>query len=412
LFLSASSMVNDCPSTVNVATRDAGFTGTATGNAFHIKTSAPVIAYDIFPYGGGASAVTSATLLLPVGVWDVNYVGLTAYPGTIPGAPPWISLVAAEDGTQVTINPVVDIQAGTGVAAATANTPVVYDLSAGEVLRLAPLGDLSGSPIVSNKPIGVWAGNTCTNVPAADVACDGMHQQIPPVKALGHYYVAVRYRNRLSGVEETPPWRLMGVVDGTTLTYDPPQAGAPVALMQGQVVEFDAAGPFEVQSQDSSHPFYFGAHMTGCQVIGDTGPDGCVGDPEFVNVIPPEQYLSDYIFFTDPTYPDTNLVFVREKGMNGFDDVSLDCVGTLSGWMPVDSADTYEYTRVDLVTGNFAPVGMCNNGRHEAQSNGAFTLTVWGWGSAGTTLPSEAVSYAYPAGAGVRAINSITVPIK
>ena len=50
-----------------------------------------------------------------------------------------------------------------------------------------------------------------------------MHQQIPPVKALGHEYVAVRYRNRLSTLDEAPPWRIVGAVDGTTLTYDPPQ---------------------------------------------------------------------------------------------------------------------------------------------------------------------------------------------
>ncbi len=47
-------------------------TGTGRGSAFHIKTSAPVVAYDIYPYGGGASALTSATLLLPTTAWDTN----------------------------------------------------------------------------------------------------------------------------------------------------------------------------------------------------------------------------------------------------------------------------------------------------------------------------------------------------
>ncbi|NOT29778.1 MAG: hypothetical protein HOP15_04930, partial [Planctomycetes bacterium] len=41
--------------------------------------------------------------------------------------------------------------------------------------------------------------------------------------------------------------------------------------------------------------------------------------------IPPQQYLRSYVFFTDPTYSETNLVVVRAKTPNGFADVSLDC---------------------------------------------------------------------------------------
>ena len=60
-------------------TADAAAHGTGIGNAFHITTSAPVVAYDIFPYGGGTSAATSATLLLPTTAWDTNYVAVDAF---------------------------------------------------------------------------------------------------------------------------------------------------------------------------------------------------------------------------------------------------------------------------------------------------------------------------------------------
>ena len=53
--------------------------GTGIGNAFHITTTAPVVAYDIFPYGGGPSAMTSATLLLPTSAWDTNYIAVDAF---------------------------------------------------------------------------------------------------------------------------------------------------------------------------------------------------------------------------------------------------------------------------------------------------------------------------------------------
>jgi hypothetical protein len=399
-----------CPAGTKSATGPVAVNATGLGDAFRLQTDAPVVAYDIFPYGGGSTAVSSATLLIPTTAWGDNYVGTTAYPETIGGASPWLGVVAAEDGTTVTVVAPVAIAGGAGVTGAPANQPTTYNLSKGQYVQFMQTADLTGTIIKANKAIGSWAGNRCTNVPAGKVACDGMHQQIPPVRALGSSYVAARYRNRHEGVEESPPWRIVGAVDGTILTYDPPQPGAPTTIGSGKMVMFDAAGPFLVKSQDDKHPFFFASYMTGCDVPGQPAPLGCAGDPEFVNVIPPSQYLASYVFFTDPTYPDTNLVFVRKKAADGtFKDVTLDCVGTITGWLPV--AADYEYTRVDLVKGNFVKQGTCDNGRHEAKSTARFGLTVWGWGSAlTTTFTTNAVSYAYPAGASVQPINDVIVP--
>jgi hypothetical protein len=146
------------------------------------------------------------------------------------------------------------------------------------------------------------------------------------------------------------------------------------------------------------------AHMTG------GGNFGGIGDPEFVNVIPPEQYLASYVFFTDPTYPETNLVLVRKKNKaNAYGDVFLDCSGKVNGWQQIGTTD-YQYARVDMVTGNFQKVSGCDNGRHEIKSTDPFGLTVWGWGTIAASLPSTYVSYAYPAGASVQPINTVVVP--
>lgn len=400
-----------CPGNVGVK-GGASVPGTQLTDAFRITTDAPVVAATIFPYGGGSSAVTGATLLLPTSAWDDNYVTTAAWSETGFGNP-WIAFVAQEDNTDVTIVPTANVVGGTGVAPATQNVPHTYTgLKKGQYIRLQQPQDLSGSVLKATKPIGSWGGHGCTNIEAA--ACDGMHQQIPPVKALGNEYVAIRYRQRyVNAPVEAPPWRFVGAVDGTTLTYDPPQNGAPTTLKRGQVVEYDAAGPYVVRSQDAQHPFFFGAHMTGCTKYPQWSSDPlqCAGDPEFVNVIPPAQYLANYIFFTDPTYPETELLFVRQKAAdNTFHDVTLDCKGTLTGWQSI-GASNYQYVRQDLVTGDFAKVGNCDNGRHEAKSDVPFALTVWAWGSAlSKSLYSQAVSYAYPAGASVQPINTVIVP--
>lgn len=409
-----------CPSDAGVDRVPAFADPTAStyDKAFHITTSAPVAAYDIFPYGGGKSAVSSATLLLPTTVWDTNYVAVSAYTGG-DAVPSTLQLVAQEDGTQVTLAPRADIQAGTNVVASKADQVQVYQLQRGDVLQLAAAAEqeLAGSAVLANKPVGLWAALGCASVPRGVDACDSLHQQIPPVHALGSRYVALRHRDRFDGSPEQAPFRLVGAVDGTVLTYSAgAPSTAPASLSAGQLVEFRADAPFTVASQDSDHPFYLATYMSGCTEVSKDSGD-CRGDPELVNVVPTEQYASSYVFFSDPTYPETSLALVRKRKDGAFKDVTVDCVGAVTGFQPVGDSADFEFARLDLVRGNFEPQGKCDNGRHEASSDAPFAITVWGWGSAasgGTSTAdptySQCVSYAYPAGAGVQGINTVVVP--
>ncbi len=400
-----------CPKTPAVVT-ETGVAGTGRGSAFHITTDYPVVAYQIAPYGGGQTSYTSATLLLPTSSWDTNYVAVNAFPMSDlhsddpPTGLPSLEIVAHEDDTQVTILPNQDI-VGAGppdapvVASATKDTPVTYTLNKGEFLQISQEAELTGSPIESSKPIGVFGASSCMYVPLEDKDCDSAHQQIAPVRATGNEYVAVRYEGRMGGSDEAPPWRLVGMVDGTELTWEPSKpAGAPDVLRLGEVFAFNAAGPFVVKSQNGEHPFYFGGYMTGgSRFEGE-------GDPEWVNVIPPTQFLNYYVLYTDPTYPQTslNVVRTRSKFDGKFADVTLECMGVLAGWEKIGD---YEYTRVPLVSGDFQGAGDCINGRHVMSSELPFGVTVWGWGATSDTLQ---VSYAYPAGAGFQPINEIKIP--
>jgi hypothetical protein len=379
-----------CPSGVNIAitSEDTVIHGTAMSNAIEIKTSVPAVVYDTYPFGGASSYIASATLLLPITAWTNNYVGVTMY-GTAYGGefPPGIDLIAQQDGTQVTLLPTVAITASGGVPATAANTPVIYTINKGQTVHLMQAdGDLTGSIVSSNYPVGVWGEHFCFNE-----------------------------------TDNTPPWRIVGAVDGTTLTYDPPIATAPTTLKEGQLVEFDGDAAFLVKSQDNMHPFYLAAHRPGgdCDAghqqippITALGSDYVaianeatyydVGGPETVNVVAPEQYLNSYIFFTDPTFGYTEIALSRVlNASNTFDDVTLDCLGTVTGWKPVGTSGKYEYVHVDLVTSGTG-VGKCNNGLHTVSSNTPFGMTVWGYDSAS--------SYAYPAGASVKPINTVIVP--
>jgi hypothetical protein len=397
---------NNCPLT-GANPPGTTFLGTGIRNAFRISTTAPVVAYDISPYGGGNSAVTSASLLLPTSTWDTSYVAVAPWPYDYNTTYPQTVIVGLEDATTVQIVPSADIVGGGGLAAAPKGSTALYTVNQGEVLQFEQQAELTGSAIQADKPVGLWGTQECINIDAC--CCDSAHQQLPPVRALGHEYAGVRYRNRVEGTEETPPWRIVGAVNGTTLTYEPPPPppGAPTALNLGDVVSFRAGAPFVVRSQDDQHPFYLAAYMTGAGDYTDRG------DAEFVNVIPTLQYMTSYVFFTDPTYPETDLLFVRGKAGDGtFKDVTLDCTaGPVQGWLPIGDGGQYEYTRFDLVRHDFQTQDGCDNGRHQAASDEPFGLMVWAWGTQDTdaSFNTTYVSYAYPAGASVKPINQVTL---
>lgn len=398
--------VPDCPKEAAVKT-EAGVPGTGRGKAFHITTDRPVVAYQLLPYGGGSSAFTSATLLLPTSAWGTNYIAVNAYSegnSQQPAGSPLIDILAYKDNTTVTILPNADIVGGPGVSPATKNVPTQYTLNAGEFIQINQPAELSGSVIASDEAVGLWGGSTCLYLPKDKPACDSAQQQIPPVSALGSEYAAVRYRGRNGQDDEVVPWRIVGAMAGTELTWEPDAPpNAPKSITQGGVYEFESAGPFVVRSQDGAHPFYLAGYMTGGSAFNNEG------DPEWVNVVPTAQYLDHYVMFADPTYSETNLVVVRTKAKGGkeFADVTLDCAGTLGDWQPLGN---YEWTRVNLVTGNFADVGNCSNGGHVLSSSLPFGVTVWGWGSKAASPATTLVSYAYPAGAGFHQINNIVVP--
>jgi hypothetical protein len=419
----------NCPAgVVPAVVGDAALHGTGRSTAFQIRTNVPVVAYQMLPYGGGSARVTGSTLLLPTSAWDTNYVVADAYraplPTTIPEvrAGPTTAIVASADDTHLTVRPAVTLVGGGGLAGSAAGAPVDYSLNRGEYVQFTQAGELTGSAIQSDKPVAVIGAATLMDIPVSRVRADSAEQMLPPIRALGSEYVAVRYRSR-GPTEESVPWRIVGVVDGTRLTYDPaPPVGAPAVVGAGELVEFDDPGPFVVRTQDADHPIYVASYMTGGQ------PYDGAGDPEFVNVVPPAQYLSRYTFFTDPTYPETNLVVVRSRdpSTGEMPEISLDCAGRLDDWQAVGTSGRYEMTRVDLSTGNFEGVGGCDNGVHTiaagpaidggAASPGArFGVTVWGWGNPVTFGPDDEtnpkftrwVSYGYPAGANVAPLNTV-----
>lgn len=384
-----------CPEGVTAAvTTPLAIGGTGHRQSFGLRSSVPITAYSIYPYGGGSSAVASASLLLPVRTWGKDYVVVSPWERLVSGAEQYnagMQIVATDDLTTVTLRASADVVPGPGVIGVAAGSSATYTLSAGEVLQVAQAALLDGSLISADKPIGYWTTHACMYVPSSVGACDMSSTQLAPTSAWGRRYAATPPPSRSAGAAEIMPFRLAAARNGTQLAYRPYRpVDAPETLEGGGVAVFSTSDPFIVESQDADHPIAVYGYMAG----GALTPRG-LGDPEFVPVVPTDQYLDRYVFLVDPTYAESSLVVVRAAKDGVFPEVTLDCLGAVSGFRAIDEAHEMAVVRFDAKRG--AP--GCAVGRHEITGTGPFAITVWGI--------DYYASYAYPGGMGLRPLNTV-----
>jgi len=377
---------------------------TGIGSSLHLTASAPVSAVAIYPFGGATSYLPAATLLMPVVTWAKEHVLVDGWEALTESLKPASQIVASEDGTEITILAKKTLQDGLNVQGGPANTPLKYSLDRGQYLQIHQTESLAGSIVLSNKPTTLFGGNSCASIPRGVSACDMLWQQIPSFRHWGSEYVGVGYRQRTATPHELMPYRIVAAKDGTRLDYDPViPPGAPTEMNAGDVATFPVGvnEQFVVRTQDPDHPIYMAAFMQSARGTYYGTPSlGGQGDPEFVNVVPAGQWVNSYSFYADPTYEETSLVVIRRKQRDKFEDVWLECAGTLEGWTPIGTRGEYEFVRVDLQRnggpGQSFGDKVCQTGLQRMKSEGPFTATIWGWGLY--------ASYAYPGGMALRTL--------
>jgi len=148
----------------------------------------------------------------PISFWDTSYIVISspndAYTSDTSASPTRnafltairaseFMVIASEDVTEVTITPKVNTKGGM-----IAGQPTTIFLNNGEcyLVQSSSLavgsGDLSGSSITSDKPIGVLSGHVRTSVPnflgQAD-SKDHLVEMMPPLKTWGKEYASIPY---------------------------------------------------------------------------------------------------------------------------------------------------------------------------------------------------------------------------
>ena len=116
-------------------------------------------------------------------------------------------LVGCDDDTTISITPTQTVSIPTDVQNSLSNLLSVrsgaeHQITLNKMQTLfiaATIGDLTGSRIVSNKPLTVISGHECGNVPSTQPSCEHLTQQIPPTSTWGWEFLLVPFGGRNVG---------------------------------------------------------------------------------------------------------------------------------------------------------------------------------------------------------------------
>jgi hypothetical protein len=366
------------------------YESSTTGLAYRIVSDIPVTAYQFNPLDNTVEVYSNdASLLLPTHALGREYtavtgdavlLGMSADDDTPINAGAFVAVVAVEDGTMVEIEP-------TAPLVGELPSPVVLDR--GQVANVisahdgGDYGNLSGTRVSASAPVAVFSGNVATAEPIEDNVCcaDHLEHQMSPLSAWGSRYAVAPPASPEGDGDDEAVYRITGAFDGTELHYCPSRPGeAPLTLDARETVEFATDQPFTVRAVDPDHAFAVTQFLQSFQALGDERP----GDPAMLVVPAATQFERRFVFVVPAGYVE-NRVTVVARGEAGV--VRLD--GTaIETWNDLGVLDGLHHRYAQL------PV---DEGQHVVEAETEVALSVFGY--------DDAVSFAYPGGAGLRVIS-------
>jgi hypothetical protein len=364
----------------------------ATGGAYHLKSTLPISAYQFnsFDYqlGGTQSYTNDASLLLPVSTLTANYY-VAAWPSWYDGAnfAGTIAIVGTAPSTTVTVTPpATAFQAGAGLTASGGTVT----LNAGDVLQIGTALDAtsgkygtdpSGTRVTASAPVEVFGGSDCSAIPSGVLACDHLEEVQIPLEELGMDYLVTLPDNTNGSPQEVV--KIVGTVDGTTLTYDPPTGyvTAPAtSLDAGGVTSFRTLQSFHVMA---TSPIVVAQYMEsgGKFMTSDTA-----GDPSMSMAVPTTQFLDSYGFVAPPNWIQTWVNVIAPTGasvtVTDFPSNQTVSSGTAIG------GSGYYLAWVEVCDGGLTGC----TGYHTASSSSPFGLQVYSYGSYTSLMYSAGLS--------------------
>lgn len=337
---------------------------TVEAKGIHVTALSPVSVHVI------SEGATSAEgyLAFPTATLGTNYYVMSYATTRYAGSE--FAIVATQNGTTVNITPT--------ASGATKPAGVGYTvtLNSGETYQLAnqATADMTGTVVISDKPVAVFGGHRCAEVPSNMGYCDYLVEQIPDVSLWGKTHHTAPFNGRARYTV-----RVMAAMDGTTFTSAP--AGMPAMLNAGQFADIDLSSAGEFVSNNP---------VLVAQFIRSFADDTAgKGDPSMV-LVTPTAVTADEMGVTDSTFGVHGLAGTGTAYINvvtqtaQLTNLKLDNVTVQTAlFTPINPTSPY--------SSGIIPVAP---GAHTLSGAAPYSALVYDYG-----IASNAVSYAYPVGA-------------
>jgi hypothetical protein len=276
------------------------------------------------------------------------------------------AVVATQSATTVTITPTA---AG---ATKAANIAFTVLLNAGETYQLSnpANADMTGSHVTSDKPIAVFSGHRCADVPTGVGYCDYLVEELTDVSIWGKTFHTSQFSGRARYTV-----RVIASQNGTTFTTVP--AGLiSGTLNAGQFVDVVMTGTGEFISNNPVQIAQF-MHGYADDLAGK-------GDPSMVMITPAEMGMTDATFGVHGLTGTSGVFMNVVTETASLANLKLDNVAVNSAlFTPIGGTSIYSVGTIPITAGAHSLVGSV-----------AFSALVYDYG-----IPLNWVSYAYPVAA-------------
>ena len=193
-----------------------------------------------------------------------------------------ILIVSCEDNTMVQIG------------------SAVVHLNRMQTFFFEDMNDITGTKVVSNRPIVFYPGNRCTNIPTTVQFCDHITEQVPPTAIWGSQFISASFNGRSSG----EIYRVLASEDSTTVVV------ICSTFSQLQTYDLSSAGSWQEFSTSAMSFCSIDSNKPLLVMQFSLGNDyDNIGDPFMMMVTPTEQFSNNYVFNVLPEFS-TNYITV------------------------------------------------------------------------------------------------------
>ncbi len=358
------------------------------------QRAAPQVFYvtsdeEVTVYGLNEARWTSdAFLALPKDVLGTEYLVMT-YP-TDNQAVCQFAIVATEDDTRITVEP----KARTATTGRT--DPLDVRLNARQAYLVQGLPgtstDLTGTRIVSDKPIALFSGHQRSKIPQTIdlVSRDHLVQQVPPIPSWGGSAFITPYPQPIDADNESfDRYRVLAAEDNTQIFID----GIPARTLNAG--EFMEDFIFESQWITATGPILVTQFKKSANT---TNGDFKNGDPFMLINSPTEQYLDDYFCTNVTAWLNGQEVYAEDQFITIVAPTRFLSTVRLDG-RPIDK-DAWEV--VSITTYSFTRALRVATGTHTITADTTVGVYVFGYG--------DADSYGYIGGMKFDSISTFDPP--